>query len=402
MILVTAQVTDVVIIDPDMKDFLGHYYAYDAAVANGIAEIGHRPLVLAHRDVDPTLVAAIGGIPTFRRSIWNSPRGPRLWSELMANLSFLVDLIIAVRRQYLSQHTVFFAHTFVRGQILALALLPALLRHHPEYSFIYLLRYEPGHYQGRVSRLAFRLLRRLAGTHTIRLASDSERLAREFARLTTLPIEVLPIPHLAPIPAAEPRCPADSRCHFVSLGNPRDEKGIFEILEAIRWLASSGQIDGCRFTLQCNDAAPDVAAAITEFRKEHLPNCTLILTKLATSEYDSLLASADVVLLPYWHCNYASRTSGVFMEALSAAKPVIATKDTWMSDQLVNHGAGLLCADRDAMSLARTMLEACEQRDHLATRAQAGRAAWVATHNPLALASRLLTPAPPNRGVAMS
>jgi glycosyltransferase involved in cell wall biosynthesis len=297
---------------------------------------------------------------------------------------------------------VFFAHTFVRGQILALALLPAMLRHQPHYSFIYLLRYEPGYYQGRVSRLAFRLLRRLARSHTIRLASDSERLAREFARLTTLPIEVLPIPHLPQMPTAEPRRTGDPSCHFVSLGNPRDEKGIFEILEAIRWLASSGQIDGCRFTLQCNDAAPDVAAAITEFRDEQMPNCTLILAKLTTSEYHDLLSSADVVLLPYWHHNYVSRTSGVFMEALSADKPVIVTEDTWMSDQLDHYGAGLLCADRDAVFLARTMLEARDQRDHLAACAQARRAAWVATHNPQALASRLFTSAAAPDGDVLS
>src|SRR5262249_48894916 len=153
----------------------------------------------------------------------------------------------------------------------------------------------------------------------IRLATDSDRLAEELSHLTSLPVEVLPIPHAAPTPAGLTDQVTAGPCHFVSLGNARDEKGIFEIFAAIRALHDDGKLESMRFTLQCNDATPTVASAIAAFRQDSLPECQLLTNRLTTAEYHDLLEQADFVLLPYWRSIYASRTSGVFMEALSAA-----------------------------------------------------------------------------------
>ncbi|ODU54432.1 MAG: hypothetical protein ABS99_09340 [Acetobacteraceae bacterium SCN 69-10] len=247
-----------------------------------------------------------------------------------------------------------FVHTFVQTQILALALLPLLFVFRPRVRFVYLLRYQPDFYRGPLSRLSLRLLERLAAWRGIRLTSDSERLASELEELTTLPVEVQPIPHTPP-PRRDAPAGRDARCHFVSLGNARDEKGMFEILLAIRMLAREGGLADCRFTLQCNDAQPDVAAAIAAFAADLPENCTLLYEKLSSEQYYDILWDSDVVLLPYWRSIYASRTSGVFMESLSAGRPVIATRDTWMADELRHYGAGVLCDDRDPAALCAAM-----------------------------------------------
>ncbi len=381
---------DAFIIDPNLQTVLGHYFEYDAAVARGLRAVGQHPVVLAHRFVDRDIVDRIDAQPTFRHTIWPDDGRAGRWPTAKANLAFLVDLLRAIRREPRGRHVVCFAHTFINRQFLALAVLPLLLFGRRSYAFVYLFRYQAGFYQGRLARLGFRLLEALARWRSIRLASDSDRLAADLQHLTGLPVEVLPIPHVPPPDVPRAKADHDHRCHFVSLGNARDEKGILEILDAIRWLRDNNQRDGCRFTLQCNDAVPDIAAAITAFRDEHVPDCCLLFNTLPSAAYYEILWQADVVLLPYWSSIYASRTSGVFMEALSAGKPVIASDSTWMAAQLANHGAGLVCRERDPVSLAQTMRAARDQCAELTARAQARSGEWLATHNPTTLAERLM------------
>lgn len=380
---------DVIVIDPNLKDTLGHYLEYDAAVVKGLRAAGARPILLAHRAVQSGIVDVLGAQPVFRDDIWSDSGRASRWSTAKANLRFLSDMLRAVRRQQLGPHVVCFVHSFINRQFFALVLLPLLMTRRRSYSFIYLFRYQAGFYGGRLARFGFRLLELLARWRSIRLGSDSDRLAADLQALTWLPVEVLPIPHVPPTAEIQGRSP-DHHCHFVSLGGARDEKGILELFAAIRWLHDNYHLHNVRFTLQCNDATPEVAAAITAFRDANLPGCRLLFSALATADYYDLLAQADIVLLPYWRSIYARRTSGVFVEALSAGKPVVVTEDTWMADQLSRHGAGLLCADRDPVTLGLAIMAARAMRADLVALATARRAAWTELHNPETLARRIM------------
>ena len=91
---------------------------------------------------------------------------------------------------------------------------------------------------------------------------------------------------------------------------------------------------------------------------------------------------SDVVLLPYSKDVYHSRTSGPFTEALAAAKPVIVTDGTWMSDQLRSYGSGLTVNDRDSESLMKAMIRTMDQYESFHAKAQHERSRWLSFHNP--------------------
>lgn len=396
------------IVDPNLKDIVGHYFAYDAAVANGARQAGYQPIVLAHRDVESELAASVGAQPVFSEDIWAGPlpagRIPRLRARLKANLSFGLTLAARLLKLRLPPHSVVFVHTFIDRQMLGLALLPLLLFWHRSITYVFLLRYQPHFYNSHTGRIALRLMERLAEWWNLRLATDSERLAALYQTQTTLPIEVLPIPHTPAEIRANPvsgRRRGD-RCRLVSLGNARDEKGIFEIFAAIRHLHRIGEGGRFEFVVQCNDAAPDVAKAIATMAAENLSECILLHEKLEEEEYQQQLSEADIVLLPYWRSIYQARTSGVFVEALAVGKPVIATRDTWMSDQLEKHGAGLLCEDRDALDLVRAIKDAAANLDELRDRARQRQSQWVTCHNPYTLAAAVAgCPGPAGPRIAM-
>ncbi len=384
------------IVDPTLKNLVGHHFAYDAAVAHAASLSGYVPLILAHKHAEREIAEQVGVVRAFEEDIWGTRRPAsrlgRALEKLRANLVFCVTL--AARTRWLPPRSIVFVHSFIDRQILGLALLPLMLSRKRSLTYVYLLRYQPDFYRSAMATVSFRVLERIAERCRVRLATDSERLRDLLEEFTTLPVEVLPIPHVPPEAsdgAAQPSDPA-RRCRLVSLGNARDEKGIYEILDAIRLLHCDGFGEDFHFVLQCNDATPDVAAAIAAFQAERLPHCELLMETLSSEAYYRQLQQADIVLLPYWRSIYAARTSGVFMEALAAGKPVIATRDCWMSDQLAAHGAGMLCDDRDSAALARAIRQAAADLAALSERARGSRGRWLAQHNPQALVQAITSP----------
>ena len=390
------------IVDPTLKNLVGHHFVYDAAVAHAASQNGYVPLILAHRIVERQIAEQAGVEPAFAEDMWGRRRHAtwlgRALAKLPANLLFLLTLASRARR--LPPHSIVFVHSFIDRQILGLALLPLLLGRKRSLTFVYLLRYQPDFYRSAVAVCSFHLLERIAERRGVRLATDSERLRDLLEELTTLPIEVLPIPHVPPEVCDRVARPADpaQRCRFVSLGSARDEKGIYEILDAIRILHRDGFGERFQFVLQCNDPTPEVARAIAAFRAERLPHCELLMEMLGSEAYYRQLHQADIVLLPYWRSIYTARTSGVFMEALAAGKPVIATRDSWMSDQLATHGAGVLCDERNAAVLACAIRQAAADLVPLSKRARGNRKRWLEQHNPQALFQAIASPGSPRTG----
>jgi glycosyltransferase involved in cell wall biosynthesis len=175
------------------------------------------------------------------------------------------------------------------------------------------------------------------------------------------------------------------------LGDARTEKGFAVLSEAIGQLRGEARVPEVEFHVQANIQSPVYAGLIRDReRLRKLPGVTLYERALSGDEYVALLASADLVLLPYDQGVYRARTSGPFTEALAAGIPVVCTVDTWMSDQLATHGAGETCVSRDPRALAAAIERAVGRLPELAELAQRRREAWVEFHSPSSFA-RVIT-----------
>lgn len=390
------------IIDPCLKDFVGHHFEYDRAVLQGLGRRGVRAVVLGHREMEPAVRSEPSVRPVFQRDIWcNFERLKKFKPAvrlILANLEFLRDLRRGVNAAGLRKDSILFAHMVNSHQLLGCAGYSLFFQHRSS-KCVFLLRYQPWFYTGKLNTIAFRVLELVARYKTVRLGSDSRRLAFELGKLTTLPIEVLPIPHTTPAGADGPAVaiapPLQSRkIRLVSLGNAREEKGFGEILKAIEALISTDGAEGCEFVLQANHPEAALKDRIEAFAARQIPGVILVQEALDPASYRNLLESADIVLLPYWRSVYRERTSGVFVEALTAGKPVIATERTWMSDELASHGAGILCKDQDPASLVEAIQRSVRELPELSRKATQSQAGYAAIHNPDSLVARLLNPPP--------
>lgn len=381
------------IVDPCLDGFVGHHYQYDRSTALAAAKQHYRPVILSLRKLDRRLSLDKFVQPTFRIGMWApSGRYPE-WSDddvRACNQVFFDDLMIGIQNIPMRPDTIIFAHMITGRQLLAWAWFAEkyLGRNGPQ--LVLLLRYEKKLYHGKICQQAFHILERVAVRGGLRLASDSRRLAKCISTLTTLPVEEFSIPHTPEIEHDSYDLDQNSTARplrLVSLGNARDEKGIFEILEAIQAIRQNEAFDRLEFVLQCNDMQPNVKLAVKAFSRHRLPGVQLIWNALNTKNYYKLLQSADIILLPYWRSVYSARTSGVFVEAVSTGRIVICTEDTWMSDELKLCGGGVLCRDRDPNNFVEAIGYAVSNYERLRTQAWSVRECYLARHN----ADRLVT-----------
>ena len=414
----------VIIVDPCVRDFVGHHLEYNEAIVQAAAKVGLKVATLGHRDMPAEVQTRVNGVGCFSHDIWKrfpalatkSPLLDVLWSNLIHFVETchgLRQVRRAGRRQNVqARDGVIFVAMLTLHQLLAWSWLATIFgrRHRP---IVLHLGYEPGYYQGPGANLAFRLIEWAVRGGRARLVSDSARMAQAYARLTLAPVDVFPIPLTGrqpperdeppEMPLENPRQEVSNTSHstarrvrFVSLGGARNEKGIFDLIAAIIILEESGKADTLSFAIQCNTTDPTIDEAIGDLGRRKFGSVQLIRAPLSSGKYKALLAEADVVVLPYTRHVYEARSSGVFIEAAGAGKPLIVTADTWMSDELERFGAGIVCPERDPSALAQAILDIAARFSEYRQAARAKQPACLDWHSPKTLIEVLMGKRAPN------
>jgi glycosyltransferase involved in cell wall biosynthesis len=400
------------IVNPHLRDRNGHYFEYDHSLIEPARKKGYEVLVLGHKQVEAAIAAIMPVKKVFSREIWQTfplittiPQVGRKVSTLIENILFYRKLRATLNPKIITSEWVIFSDMVCHNQLLAWAWWFRNLPRQVSPRLVLLFRYSSDWFEywssHQMTCEAFRILNLANFDNKLCLCSDSDRLAKEYSRFTTEPLTVVPIPHTTYTitqenPLTQPQ-PLKS-LGFVSLGNARDEKGFLDILQAIKILHQSGELDKFTFILQANNISSyfippeELLSAVEEVKSLNLANVYFICDTLSSEEYYRLLQKADVVLLPYWRSIYVSRTSGIFTEALAAGKPVIVTEDTWMSEQLSQDGAGVLCRDRDSNDLVRAILKIAAHYEDYANKAKTAKDIWLQKHNPDALLEALVPP----------
>jgi FkbM family methyltransferase len=116
---------------------------------------------------------------------------------------------------------------------------------------------------------------------------------------------------------------------------------------------------------------------------------TLVRGQLSDAQYAAMVGGAHVVLVPYRHDLFRTRTSGVVLDAIAAGKPVVATQGTWAGDLVERHGAGSTFEDGDVDSFEFAVRRVLNDLRGFTAAAQQARATVVADFHPARLVSFL-------------
>jgi glycosyltransferase involved in cell wall biosynthesis len=229
----------------------------------------------------------------------------------------------------------------------------------------------------------------------IRFYTDTETLIQKHDRLSPIRFSQIPIPFrqekLAPTLTRDP----DSPIHLLYLGDARPEKGYHHLPAVVAELwADYLQPGKVKFTIQSN-YTPDGSESSTLAAKLLLAEypeskVKLLEDALDPDRYYQLLASADIVVLPYDPENY-QRTSGVLTEALAAGKLVVVPAGSWLAEQVDESRASIY---RHPSEIAAAILRLTENLDAYTEAAQNFAPAWRDRNSPDTLIKTLLQPPP--------
>lgn len=412
--------------DPGLKDDIGHYLPYATSIKEAAEALGFELQTLVHRDASEEVIAAVNGVPCFRFGVHEVAYDTNMlvlgsaseqyrYGVLKTNEVFAVDLWNGLSGILGVDDQIFFPNITERqflGLVSAISFTP--IGHYPRCHAM--LRYplclpsskrdelgerivvEANEKLIALYQLGFEALRDSGRDCSLRLVTDSNALAREYRLHTECGIDVVPIPHTHPeglrdeafartLPNKGP-----GQIRVIYLGDARGEKGFGMLPFSVMALTDRFGSDRIQFIFQAfvsSSHHSEMHEAIHEMQGFELPNVHLINRPLSVAEYHTLLDSADLVLLPYNGLVYRSRTSGPFVEALCAGKPIVAPAHTWMAEELGDSRAGTLFQEGTDAEFYAACVSAIED---LSLNSQAAREfseAYKRYHNPRAFIERL-------------
>jgi glycosyltransferase involved in cell wall biosynthesis len=211
--------------------------------------------------------------------------------------------------------------------------------------------------------------------HRLIFCASTHRMAEELTHLLGTRVEVAPMPLAYGAPGLSGSAKPDpQRPRVAVLGGTRREKGSHLLPDIVRACRSQVPVE---FLVElANDSlTAEETARLAGIAAE--PDVIVIREAMTLPEYNRALHSADVALFPYAVIPYRKRPSGVFAEAVACGKLVVATRGTWMAEQIeAGRAAGTIFEDLRPESVARAVARCMADMKPLQESARALSAQW--------------------------
>lgn len=344
----------VFLFDPGFETVAGHHAATNAILASALEAVE----IIAPRALDPA-VSVNGIAPTrhFEKSLYqigmrSYSRPDRLLKRLIYTMkregpwhlahSFERDIKDFFVRRDVGSDDIIVVHSesppFTRALAAALRDLPQSRRPQIRVRFI------NAEWVQRDALQAYSSLAHSVPPSGLKLYVEFDGLIPYISgRFPGVPVGLLRVP-IAPVtqlPARAERVAANGRLKVLFYGQPRRERGWFELPDLVSRLRGQPQIT---FTIHAGEMPARIgrsASAVIERLKAL--GAPVMIGRLGDDEVSGLLADHDLVVLPYDEEAYKLRGSSVALEALIHACPMIVTKGTVL-EELVQNGNGRAAA----------------------------------------------------------
>lgn len=366
-------------VNPSLRSEKGHPLYQDRSLRSLLAADGRGFVSLG----DAALVRELAGqfiLPVFETKIWLLHRsgGHKRW--LLAS-AFVEELMGALhcldRASSLGDATIFcyMGHP---------ALLPPLLHQWKRKRFRcrkFVLNLFSGFFPGPDSEAlesfhqAVAAMTRQAEVHSdLTIVLDSRPLFEDICRETGIRFDVLPMcPSQTFALSPLRQKPEGGRLRIVYPSHSEFFRGFDLLVEFLEMYASS-YADQFEFVVRNQPVKPLSLSAA--------PNIRWVEGVLSEEEYEDLLRSADIVLLPYSPIEFHYRTSSILAEAFSMGKPVIAAGGSWLALQVAEAAAGWTMPSWSPAGLREVLDRILRSADSVAdATAVPGMASWCEANN---------------------
>ncbi|WP_404421957.1 glycosyltransferase [Nibricoccus sp. IMCC34717] len=397
------------LLDPQLVGLGGHYFTHDAQLVDELKRRGLPCTVYGRVTLEVKTVGGTEVLPLFRSEIFQEhATDPIIWPienfERM-NREFLEDLQKLDSTRFSRDDLIYVPNILqnqVRGLTEWLCSLPEERRPAVALMFRYLnhaMDYVAKRQNKDMIALYYRFaVRDLQARHprTV-ICADTTELCKAYQTITGGPVLELPNPmDVSELLAAQPPRRTDGRPVVVYQGHTSPLRGFHFLPEMIQRCQALKPRPVFTIQIQNRDKAPAMGLqpVLDLLDRMKGPDVELVEGALSTPDYLALLGRADIVLLPYTPTFYGHGSSGVFTEAASVGKVVVACNGTVPVRQGREYGLGVVGADQwTPAAMSAALANALQRLPALRTASEAGAAKFRSENCARALWDKLLAAA---------
>lgn len=345
--------------DPQLTGLGGHYFNHDFQLVRELRRRGLETFLYGRKSLSVDQCGDIPVVPVFSQDIFQeSATDALVWpmeNFSAGNQAFLADLNTLDAARFSASDLIYFPN-LLQNQVHAVSIwlgqLPPERRPAVALMFRY-LNHAMDYVQARQNKdliaLYYRFaVRQLIASHPRTLiCADTTELANAYRQITGAPVLELPNPmDVSELLASAEKRPAQARPTVVYQGHTSPLRGFHFLPEIIERCAALKPRPRFIVQIQNRESALSMklGPVLDYLEKRKGDDLQLVHGPLGQTEYFNLLASADVVLLPYTPTFYGHGSSGVFTEAASIGKVVVATAGTVPIRQGQQYRLGVVAA----------------------------------------------------------
>jgi len=364
---------------PDWIDDFGHFGPFERRIHDVAADAGFDHLAFASAGLEPV-------------SEWEVPAfTDPLTGEAVVSSKFEVQLRTALKAAALGPGSVVMLYG---GDVWYLPSVLEVARHHPTTRFIVnLMRshewiasalQEPNPW---ARGLAGLLKVCLAAAHetNVEVTVDTGALGRDVELLTGHSLDTWPMVALGSSSSQQTsQAHAGERpIHVLSPVYAQKRKGFGDVVGLSEQLKTRSELNEVRLSARSAPQPLGFPPDIDQLLNDFLDNGgDLIQGHLSDAGYADLMASADVVLVPYRTRPFRTRTSGVVLDALLGGKPVVTVRGTWAGDLVESYEAGATYEEGDIEQLVTAISDVISDLNVLSERVRGLRETVAAEFSP--------------------
>jgi glycosyltransferase involved in cell wall biosynthesis len=371
---------EVIFVDNGLIGKGEHSYSLIKRVGERLTLCGVRYRAFGMKSIDPMIVAEIGALPHFSRSLYQSesPTPNELLLRLFGlargrafdatipseyrsarvlNASYERDLA-ALPPDIWRSDKLIVAPAVSQNQIVGLVRAlrakadgerPRIVCH-----LMFAPSWTPWGRNGKLGqslyRKAFALARPMIGK-TLFFTTENEAIASVYRDQYGIDTRILPVP----FGDAEPAAPCSGRPTFGFFGYSKCEKGFHLLPQAIEICRAHG-LDA-NFTVQLQHGGWEPATVAAERALRQIPGVRLVEGVLSHEEYTVETGKIDAMLLPYDPVLFGLRGSSIFTQSVAAGRSVIASAGTFAGASIDRGKAeGEVFSPHDSAALAAAVM----------------------------------------------
>jgi glycosyltransferase involved in cell wall biosynthesis len=390
-----------IIADNTLESYQGHSFAYCESIKREAEKQGIDVTILATQNVNPEVKTILNAVPFFKYSFFHSFPEPwflgffpdriinhyyPLWNYYLRNKMLAAEMKGVLPFCPPQEDCIILFPNFTYNDFKGIVDTAEITKNNPNIHiaavqhFTSRINLHTSKFPNRYYERVFNYFNKSIHQNRIHLFSDSTQLTEEYKKYTPKHLTVLPIPHTSistPNTAKEPK-----KLIIGYMGDARTNKGFHLLPEALDVVKQNNPNHKLEFHIQANIRnknewqASQTGALLNNRTDTHCYS-----KALNEMEYKNLMNLIDVFVLPYTLDYYHSQTSGVFSEARSLGKVTVATRGSWMADEISKNGGGILCSPEDPKDIGDSISKAITNYSLLKKEALKAEKNWNEFHN---------------------